>query len=217
MEAHGARQPSLEPEPTTWQPRVLWASGRLLAGAITFFFISFLFAYFYLRSLDLNRNWRIGPHVHPSIGLGVGIIVSLLASAALLRLAARRPLAEMAARPASMLLAAGSLAFALLAIALQCISYTVQKFGPASGGYASVYVGWTVFYAVFALGCVYWITTQVTTLWRRRREGAAWAAEERVVYAGELELMGAGLESCSFFWSYYVFIGFVTFVILYLV
>lgn len=216
MEAH-ARQPSLEPEPAVWQPRVLWASGRLLAGVITFFFISFVFAYFYLRSLDLNRNWRIGPHVHPSIGLGIGIIVSLLVSAALLRVAARRPLAELPTGPSSVLLTAGSVALALLAIALQCISYTAQKFGPASGGYASVYVGWTVFYAVFALGCVYWITTQTTTLWRRRREGKRWAEEERVVYAGELELMGAGLEACSFFWSYYVFIGLVTFVILYLV
>lgn len=215
MEAH-ARQPSLEPEPAVWQPRVMWASGRLLAGTITFFFISFVFAYFYLRSLDLNRNWRIGPHVHASIGLGIAIIVSLLVSAALLRVAARRPLSDMPTGPVAVLLTAGSLALALLAIALQCISYTVQKFGPASGGYASVYVGWTVFYALFALGSVYWITTQATTLWRRRREGKRWAEEEGVVHAAELELMGAGLEACSFFWSYYVFIGLVTFVILYL-
>lgn len=217
MEAQAARQPSLEPEPATWQPRVLWMGGRLLAGAVTFFFISFLFAYFYLRSLDLNKNWRIGPHVHPSIGIGIGIIVSLVVSAVLLRVAARRPLAEHPGGPASESLAFGALALALLAIALQCISYTVQKFGPASGGYASVYTGWTVFYAVLALGCVYWITTQATTLRRRRRMGTEWAQREGVVYAGELELLGAGLESCSFFWSYYVFIGLVTFVILYLI
>src|SRR5437660_8926595 len=119
MEAHSARPPSLEPEPATWQPRVLWATGRLLAGTITFFFISFVFAYFYLRSLDLNRNFRIGPDVHPSIGLGIGIIVSLLVSAALLRLAARRPLAEMPAAPRTELMILGALLLALLSIALQ--------------------------------------------------------------------------------------------------
>ena len=189
----------------------------MLAGSISFFFISFVFAYFYLRSLDLNHNWRIGSHVHPSIGLGIGILVSLLVSAGLLRVASRRPLAEMSARPMSELLAGGALLLALLAIALQCISYTVQKFGPASGGYASVYVGWTAFYSFFMLACVYWITTQYMTLRRRRREGTAWAEREAVVAASELELMGAGLESCSFFWTYYVLIGFVAFVVLYLV
>jgi|SRR5579884_2040347 len=216
MEAHSARPP-IEPEPATWQPRVMWASGRLLAGAITFFFISFVFAYFYLKSLDLNHNWRIGSHVHPSIGLGIGIIVSLLVSAALLRVASRRPLAQMPAGPQTELMALGAVALALLSIALQCISYTVQKFGPASGGYASVYVGWTVFYIFIMLAPIYWITTQYATLRRRRREGKAWAEQEAVVYASELELMGAGLESCAFFWSYYVFIGLVAFVVLYLV
>ena len=92
MEAHSTRGPYLEPEPVTWQPRVMWASGRLLAGAITFFFISFVFAYFYLRSLDLNHNWKIGHHVNPSIGLGIGITAALVLSAALLWVGARRPL-----------------------------------------------------------------------------------------------------------------------------
>src|SRR5947209_19026353 len=106
MEAHGAREPYLEPEPVTWQPRVMWASGRLLAGSITFFFISFVFAFFYLKSLDLNKNWKIG-HVKPSIGLGVAIIVCLVLSAVLLRVAARRPLDDFAAP--GMLLAAAAL------------------------------------------------------------------------------------------------------------
>jgi heme/copper-type cytochrome/quinol oxidase subunit 3 len=214
MEAQGARRPYLEPEPVTWQPRVLWAAGRLLAGTITFFFISFVFAYFYLKSLDLNRNWRIGSHVHPSIGLGIAITASLILSAALLRVAARRPLVDFAAP--GLPLALASLLLALLSVALQCIQYTVIKFGPASGGYASVYIGWTAFYAVFTLGCIYWITTQVTTLWRRRREGPTWMEREHVPGV-EVELMAAGLESCSFFWAYYVAFGFVAFVILYLV
>jgi hypothetical protein len=213
MEAHGAREPYIEPEPVTWQPRVMWASGRLLAGAITFFEISFVFAFFYLKSLDLNKDWKIG-HVKPSIGLGVAIIVCLLLSAALLRVAARRPIADFTAP--GLPLAAAALLLALLSVALQCIQYTVIKFGPASGGYASVYIGWTAFYAVFTLGCIYWITTQVTSLWRRRREKAQWAAAAHLP-TGELELTAAGLESCSFFWAYYVAFGFVAFVLLYLI
>jgi heme/copper-type cytochrome/quinol oxidase subunit 3 len=213
MEAHGAREPYLEPEPVTWQPRVMWAGARLLAGAVTFFFISFVFAFFYLKSLDLNKNWKIG-HVKPSIGLGVAIIVCLVLSAVLLRVAARRPIADFAA--SGLPLAAAALVLALVSVALQCVEYTVQKFGPASGGYASVYTGWTAFYSVFTLGCIYWITTQVTSLWRRRREGAQWAAHAHLP-TGELELTAAGLESCSFFWGYFVLFGFVEFVLLYLI
>src|SRR5436305_2426367 len=170
MEAHGTSQPYLEPEPVTWQPRVMWAGARLLAGSITFFFISFVFAYFYLRSLDLNHNWKIG-HVDPSIGLGIAIIVALVLSAVLLRLGARQPLESVS-------LAFGAFLLGLLAVVLQVIQWTTLGFGPASGGYASVFIGWTVFYAVLALPPLYWIETQAASLWRQRREGEAWAARE---------------------------------------
>src|ERR1700676_5393782 len=122
MEARGARDPYLDPEPAIWQPRVMWASGRLLAGTVTFFFISFVFAYFDLRSLDLNKNWKIGHHVNPSIGLGIAIMVSLLVSAALLRIAARRPLEGLP-------LAVGSLLLALVAVGLQAFEWTTLGFG----------------------------------------------------------------------------------------
>jgi heme/copper-type cytochrome/quinol oxidase subunit 3 len=200
VEAHTPNKPLLEPEPAHWQPRAIWLAGRMLAGAITFFFISFVFAYFYLRSLDLNRDWKIG-HVSAPMGLGVAIIVLLVLSAVTLRLAARRPIE-------SFLLAAASLLLALVAVGLQAYEWSTLGFGPASGGYASVFVGWTVTYAVFALFCLYWIETQVASIWRARRDG--WGPMGTAV--GE-----AGLETCSFFWAYYVFFGFAAFVILYLV
>src|SRR5579859_1793484 len=89
MEASAPTHSAIEPEPPEWQPRVLTVGARLLAGAEAFFFISFVFAYFYLRSLDLNKSWKIG-HVNPPIGYGVAIVVVLVASAGLLWLASRR-------------------------------------------------------------------------------------------------------------------------------
>ena len=86
-------------------------------------------------------------------------------------------------------------------------------FGPSSGAYASVFIGWTVFYAVLTLMCVYWIETQVVTAWRRRREeiGATPAA-----VLSDTEVVNAGVEACSFFWSFFVGSGVVLFVLLYL-
>ncbi len=199
MEAHRHPAPVIEPEPPSWQPRAVWSGSRMLAGSITFFFISFVFAYFYLRSLDLNQNWKIG-HVSPPLALGIAIIVCLIVSAVAMWVAARRPLE-------SLPLAAVSLVLALIAVGLQAYEWSRLGFGPASGGYASVFIGWTITYNVFAFACLYWLETQVASMWRARREG--WGPLGAAV--GE-----AGLEACAFFWAYYVFCGFAAFVILYL-
>jgi heme/copper-type cytochrome/quinol oxidase subunit 3 len=208
MEASAPFAPHIEPEPSEWQPRALWATARLLCGVAAFFFLAFVFAYFYLRSLDVNKSWKIGA-VNPSIGLGVAIVVVLVASAVLLRLAARRPFDGLG-------LGVAALVLALAAVVLQVIEWTTLGFGPDSGAYASVFIGWTAFYAVFALVCAYWIETQVASVWRARREGIDRPRREGVP-ADDVELLDAGLEACSFFWAFYVASGALAFVILYLV
>jgi cytochrome c oxidase subunit 3 len=200
MEAQTSTSRVIEPEPVDWQPRALWAAGRLLCGSAAFFFVSFVFAYFYLRSLNVNKSWKVGA-VNPSIGLGIAIVVALVISAALLYRAAERPLEMLGA-------AAGALLLALLAVVLQVIEWFTLGFGPSSGAYASVFIGWTVTYALFALVCAYWIETQVATIWRARRGAVA---------SAETLLLEAGLKSCAFFWAFYVAMGVVAFVILYLV
>ena len=56
--------------------------------------------------------------------------------------------------------------------------------------------------------CVYWIETQIATSRRAARLPARPSVDP--------ELLSAGLEACSFFWTFYVAIGVLTFVILYL-
>jgi heme/copper-type cytochrome/quinol oxidase subunit 3 len=211
MEASGSASapthPDIELEPPEWQPRAMWVGARQLCGAAAFFFLAFVFAYFYLRSLDLGKDWKIGHNVNPSLGLGVAIVIALVLSAALLRTTSARP--ELTVRAGAL-----SLLLLLAAVVLQVVAWTQLGFGPASGGYASVYVGWTIFYAVFALMSAYWIETQVATAWRRRRHGVV--ATPADVLTDEA-LTRANLEACSFFWAFYVAIGVATFVILYLV
>ena len=208
MEASAPVHPRIEPEPPEWQPRALWVGARLLCGAVAFFFVSFIFAYFYLKSLDVNKSWKIGRDVNPSIGLGVAIVVCLIISAVLLGMASRRP-------SLSLSLAGGALALGLAAVVLQCIQYANLGFGPANGAYASVYIGWTATYTVFLLFCAYWIETQVASIWRLRR-GEVQRPVEAGVPAPDPLLAEAGIRACSFFWTFYVVIGVITFVILYL-
>jgi heme/copper-type cytochrome/quinol oxidase subunit 3 len=207
MEASAPVHPQIEPEPPEWQPRALWVGSRLLCGAASFFFVSFVFAAFYLRSLDLNHGWRIGHHVNPSMGLGVATVVVLVISAVLMWMASTRP-------PLTLPLGAGALALALAAVVLQCIQYSVLGFGPGNGAYASVYIGWTATYTLFALFCAYWIETQIAGLWRLRRGEVRRKLEEGVP-ASDPALVDAGIRACAFFWSYYVMIGVVAFLVLY--
>lgn len=203
--ASAPTHPRIELEPPEWQPRALRAGARGLCGAVAFFMASFVFAYFYLRAQDPNRDWKIG-HVEPSFGFGLIILLVLVASAILLNLAARRPELTLSAGGAA-------LGLAVLSIVLQVIEWTTLGFGPESGGYASVFVGWTAFYGVISLACVYWIQTQVATAWRRKREGVAPTAADVM---SDTPVVEAGLEACSFFWSFYVVNGLVLFVLLYL-
>jgi cytochrome c oxidase subunit 3 len=208
MEASAPTAAHIEPEPRGWQPRALWVGARMLCGAISFFFMAFLFGYFYLRSLDTNHNWKIGA-VNPSLGLGTAIMALLLLSAVLFRLGAKRPADTLATGIVAIVLG-------LVAIVLQIVEYTTLGFGPASGGYASIFVGWTSLYAVVALLGLYWIETQVASLWRSRHEGIDRPVREGVP-ADDQELLGAGLEACSFYWAYFVAIGVLAYVVLYLV
>jgi heme/copper-type cytochrome/quinol oxidase subunit 3 len=200
MEASAPHGPYIEPEPREWQPRAMSVGARLLCGAVAFFFAAFVFAYFYLRSLDVHGSWKIGA-VNPSTGLGVAIVLAFILSGAALRLAVVRPALDLRASSAGLILA-------ILGVVLQVIQWATLGFGAASGAYASVFIGWTVMYAVLALACAYWIETQVATVWRARREGPGMGGPSSVT---------GNLEACAFFWTFYVAIGVLAFVILYLV
>ena len=207
MSASAPSARHIEPEPPEWQPRAIWVSGRLLCGAIAFFFASFVFAFFYLKALDVNHNWKIG-HVVPDGGLGVSIAALFLFSAVIYRLAARRPAGDS--------MAAGTIAIVmgLAAVVLQFVEYTVLDFGASQGGYAAVFFGWTATYAIVALLGLYWIEIQVASLWRVRREGKM---REIEVPTSESALLLVGIEASSFYWAFFVAIGVLAYVLLYLV
>ena len=201
----------IEPEPTDTQPRNLWVSARLGAGAVAFFNLAFLFAYFYLRSVDTKAHWKIGP-VHPSSAMGIAIVVAIALSAALARAGGEHRVK------------AGALAIVLglVAVALQCIEYTTVDFGPASGGYASVFFGWTAMYTVGVLIAMYWLEVQVATVARAPRgtrveaELTAGGHEPPRGAAADADLTTAGYEAASFYWSFVAGIGVLLWVVLYL-
>src|SRR5271165_2056964 len=151
--------------------RALSVAARLLAGATIFFFLAFLFAYFYLRSINEDGWWKptatllkeqkeVHVSLTPNAGLGVAFIVCLLLSVALTIVAGR----QMKQRSRTWLgPAIGGVLLGLAAVAVQCIEFTVQHFGPTDGAYASVFCTWLGLYLIAVLATMYWLETQVAT------------------------------------------------------
>jgi heme/copper-type cytochrome/quinol oxidase subunit 3 len=199
----------IPPEPPDVGGRALYIAGRLLAGAATFFFLAYLFAYFYLRSLNQNHMWHPG-HVKAEQGYGAAIIACVLLSAALAIFAGRK----MKAQSRDWLgLATAALVLGLAAVVLQCVEYTVQDFGPTNGAYASVFCAWTAFYAIAVLGTMYWLETQVATELRARRQPAQSDGDIK----DPDKLIAPALDACVFWWSYLAALGAIAYVTLYLV
>jgi len=185
------------PEPPEVQDRNLWVATRLLAGATILFFLAFVFAYFYLRSFNNNDNWRPSG-IDPPHGYGAAIVILIALSAASFNWAAR---AARAARP--WLGAAGlSLALGLAGVVVQAFEWANLGFTPLDGGYASVFEGWTILFAVLVLPAMYWVETMLATGLRNR---------------GTKGYVPVGIAAASFYWSLLAACGVVAWFILYVV
>lgn len=198
----------IPPEPPHVAARTLSEASRLLAGATAFFFLAFVFAYFYLRSLNVEHMWRPA-HVHPEGALGGAMVGCVVASALVTFLAGRQM--KRGARSWLALLAAG-VVLGLAAVGLQCIEYTVQDFGPTNGAYASVFCIWTAMYLLAVLGAMYWLETDLASELRARRQPASDEGDIAEVD----RLIAPGLDAGVFFWAFLAAIGVVTYVTLYL-
>jgi heme/copper-type cytochrome/quinol oxidase subunit 3 len=205
----------IPPEPADVGARALSVAARLLCGATTFFFLAFVFAYFYLRSLNQDHMWR-PHHLNPDQALGAAFIACVILSALASFLAGRQMKASSRSWTAY---AVGGLVLGMAAIALQCVEYTQQNFGPTDGAFASVFCAWTAFYLIAVLATMYWLETQVATELRARRIPAHRTPEQSE--GGDIadpdKLIAPGLDASVFYWCFLGAIGVLTYVVLYLV
>jgi heme/copper-type cytochrome/quinol oxidase subunit 3 len=214
----------VEGEPPEVLARNLVSAGHLLASATAFFFISFVFAYFYLRSLNSAGMWK-PKGVDTSLAWGTVVMACIVASAGVLRLglADHRALRRSQWRLKGMV----ALALGLAALVLQVIAWGNQGFGPTDGGFASVYFGWTAFLFLFMIGTLYWLETTLATSLRYRNvpvnvtnpaPGEASGDRHRTGHDihDPLSLVRAELVSLSFYWTFLAGITVLTWVILYL-
>jgi heme/copper-type cytochrome/quinol oxidase subunit 3 len=183
-------------EPPEVHERNLWVGARVIAGTTIMFFAAFVFAYFYLRSINNSGKW-LPDNVDPPQAYGAVIVILFAASAASFAYAARA-----ARRDRGWLAAAGlSLALGLAGAVVQVFEYAHLGFGPQDGGYASVFIGWTLVFVVFVLMAMYWVEILFAEGLRNRRAPGGYVP--------------AGLGDAAFYWTLLAVIGVLTWFVLY--
>jgi len=213
----------VEAEPPEILSRNLVSAGFLLAGATAFFFIAFVFAYFYLRSLNNADLWKPS-NVDASIGWGTAIVACYVLSAILVRLGLTD---QRASRDSAWRLKGGvALGLGVVGLVLQVLDWTHESFGPADGGFASVFFGWTAFMFLFVLCTLLWLEMTLATSIRYRNvasdalpPGHASGDPHRKGHdiRDPLSLVRAELMGLSFYWTFLAAIAVVTWIILYLI
>jgi heme/copper-type cytochrome/quinol oxidase subunit 3 len=224
----------VEEEPPELLGGNLRTAGHLWAATTVFFFVDFVFAFFYLRSLDNNGLW-LPKGVDPPLGLGTAIVVCVLVSVALTWLGLRERRAAAPGGPYSAEFdearlwawrryGLAALGFGVAAVVLQCVEYATLGFGPTQGGFASVFVGWTGMFALFALAAMFWLETLLATSLRYRKrmgieagEGAGDAYRKGSDVRDPLVLTLPSLEALTFFWTVLGIVGLLAYILLYAV
>src|SRR5690348_15154661 len=220
---HGTDYAVVEEEPPELLGRNLISASYLLAGATAFFFISFLFAYFYLRSVNNGDMWK-PKGVDASVAWGTVVVACYVVSALLVRLGLTDHRALR--RDRWRLKGLAALLVGVVGLILQVIGWTHQGFGPADGGFASVYFGWTAFLFLFVFGTLIWLEMTVATSLRYRKiatgeppAGHASGDPHREAHdiRDPLSLVRAELVGLSFYWTFLAGIAVIAWIILYLI
>ena len=198
----------IEPEDPALLNANIAMGARLVASAVVFLFMSFVFAFFYLRALNSNHSFVMA-HVKPPDGWGVAVLVCVLGATAVFE-GARRQLRDGTGGPWR--LGAGiAVVLSLAAVGLQMVEYFNLSFGAADGGLASVFFGFTAVFGIFWLGAVYWIET----LWAQSVRQPASAASDGV--GAPSAQLRPSADACAIYLYVLVLVELFAFVLLYLV
>ena len=190
-----------------------WTASRLAIGGLCFLFGSFMFAYFYLRSVNSSGRWMGSGYHAPSMVYGTVIMLAVLVSAAI-HYAALQQIKAGDKR----LWQIGALIALLLgvaAIVLQILELLFLPFWPGSSGFSSVFSGFYPVFVVVLLSAMIWLETLLA---RARFIPAISFVEQPPTFkeAFAVQRFQANLSAFTAVWNYMAVVGIVFWVLFYL-
>ena len=191
-----------------------WTGARLAVGGLSFGFGAFVFAFFYLRSLNSHDDWYPSGFKAPQAWAGL-LIMLLVVVSALLQTAV---LQRIKAGHKGVWLSGAwvALVLGLAAVGIEIWQLTALPFYPGAAGFASVFVGfWPVFLTVVFCAMV-WLETLIMRA-RQIPEIAFVEQPPTYVEAFAVQRFQASLSAFTVVWNYLAVVAIVAWVLFYLV
>jgi heme/copper-type cytochrome/quinol oxidase subunit 3 len=176
-----------------------WTGSRLAIGGLTFLFGAFLFAYFYLRSLNSAGRWQGSGYIAPSLWVGTTIMLLAEVSAGVHYFGLQR--IKAGHKSAWQIYGLVAMGFGLAAVAFQVYQLTDLPFAPGSSGYASVFTGFYSIFLTIQLAALIWLEILLA---RSRFIPAMSFVEQPPTYTEtrDVQLFQASLSAFSAVWTY---------------
>jgi heme/copper-type cytochrome/quinol oxidase subunit 3 len=176
-----------------------WTGSRLAIGGLMFLFGAFLFAYFYLRSLNSSGRWQGDGFIAPSLWIGTTIMLLAEVSAGVHYFGLQRIKAgRKSTWQINGLIALG---LGLAAVAFQIYQLVDLPFVPGSSGYASVFTGFYSVFLVVQLAVLIWLEILLA---RSRFIPAVSFVEQPPTYTEtrDVQRFQASLSAFATVWNY---------------
>lgn len=190
-----------------------WTGVRLALGGMSFLFGSFVFAFFYLKSLNSHNLWYTAA-THPKMWLGI-LIMALVVVSAVVQTAGLQ-LIKAGNKAAWQLSALVAMVLGLAAVAFSIWQLADLPFWPGASGFASVFVGFWPVYLTIAFCAMVWLETLVM---RIRAIPQISFVEQPPTYAEAFAVQRcqASLSAFTLTWNYLAIVAIVAWILFYLV
>jgi hypothetical protein len=190
-----------------------WTGVRLALGGLSFLFGAFVFAFFYLRSLNSHHLWYTSA-THPALSTGTVIMALVVVSAAVQTVVLQR---IKAGHKAPWLAGAvAALILGLAAVVVQIWQLAGLSFWPGASGFASVFVGFYPVFLTLAFCVLVWLEILIT---RCRAIPEISFVEQPPTYAEAfaVQRFQASLSAFTVTWNYLAVVAVVAWILFYLV
>lgn len=195
-----------------------WTGTRLALGAMSFLFGAFVFAFFYLRSLNSHDLWypiKQGvAQTHPTMATGLVVMALVVVSAAVQTLVLQR--IKAGSKSAWLAGATVALVLGLAAVGVQVWQLTDLSFWPGASGFASVFVGFYPVFLALAFCVMVWLEILIM---RCRAIPQISFVEQPPTYAEafSVQRFQAALSAFTVTWNYLAVVAIIAWILFYLV
>jgi heme/copper-type cytochrome/quinol oxidase subunit 3 len=191
-----------------------WTGSRLMIGIVTSGLGAFVFAFFYLRSVNSYGNWYPSTLTPPNQTQGALIMAMIVVSAVIQSVG----LTQIKAGKKQVWrgLALVALVLGLAGAGLQVWQLTDLPFQPGQAGFASVFVGTSPVFALIVLGTMVWLEILVVGS-RQFPEISFVEQPPTFTEAAAVQRFQASLSGFTLFWNFIAVAAFVLWLLFYVV